>query len=160
MVSSATPFNQVTITDITDSPFVDDDEFYGELFTGPGPAVWNNLGYGLAGVSGDPLPYGTGPLTNGSSGSLVLTNAAPSKPAVLLVSLTGTPVPFLCGTLVPWPPLVIVNAVTSPVGEVPITWASWASALSGGSLFCQWGILDGSAICGVAMSNVLRADIP
>ncbi len=159
-VCSTLPFNRVTLTDVTDSPFVDDDEFYGEMFAGPGPAVWNNLGYGLEGVSGDPLLFGQGPLTDGSSGALVLANAAALAPAVLAVSLSGTELPVLCATLVPWPPLLIQSAVTSSAGEIAVSWGAWSSALSGASLYCQWGILDPAAGCGLSTSNALRADIP
>ena len=38
-VWSSAPFSTVTIIDVTDSPFVDDDEFYGEFFTGLTPAT-------------------------------------------------------------------------------------------------------------------------
>jgi hypothetical protein len=159
-VCSDTPFDRVTLIDVTASPFVDDDEFYGEIYTGPGPAAWTNLGHGLAGVNGDPLLYGTGPLTDGSSGSLVLERAAPASVAVLVVALSGTEIPILCGTLVPWPPLLIATAPTSPSGGIAIGWSNWDATFSGASLFFQFGLLDPSAICGVSISNALRADVP
>jgi hypothetical protein len=159
-VCSNTPFDRVTLTDITPSVFVDDDEYYGEMYTGPGPVVWTNLGYGLAGISGDPLLSGTGPLTAGSSGALDLVNAAPSTPAFLVISGGALPTPLLCGTVVPWPPLVILTVPTDSLGTAQVPWSSWSSTLSGASLYFQYGLLDASAICGVSMSNALRADVP
>ena len=148
------------MVDTTSSPFVDDDEYYGEIYTGPGPNVWTNLGYGLAGAAGDPLLSGTGPLTAGSSGSLNLSHAAPSQIAVLLIAQSEAAVPFLCGTIVPWPPLVTLPIATDPIGAISIPWSAWASGLSGARLVFQYGILDSAAACGLSMSNSLRASVP
>jgi hypothetical protein len=159
-VSCDVPFDRATIIDITDSLFADDDEFFGEFYTGPGPHAWNNLGFTLGGVSGDPLLYGTGPLTEASDGWLVLVNAAPSQPAALFVSLIGTPSPFKGGTLVPVPVLTTFALSTSPGGEIPLGWLAWPGGLSGLSVYFQYGVLDGAAPLGIALSNALRADVP
>lgn len=159
-VSCATAFDRATVVDITDSPFVDDDEFYGEFFTGPGPHAWNNLGYGLQGVSGDPLLFGVGPLTAGSNGWLVLVNAAPLKPARLFVSLAQAAVPFKCGTLVPVPWMTSLLLFTNGAGDISLAWPSWPAGLSTLGLRFQYALPDPAAPCGVAISNALRADVP
>ncbi len=159
-VCSDTPFNRVIMVDITSSPFVDDDEYYGEIYTGPGPNAWTNLGYNLTGAAGDPLLSGTGPLTAGSTGSLNLSHAAPSQIAVLLISQSEAAVPFLCGTIVPWPPLATLVVATDPIGRISIPWSAWAPGLSGARLAFQYAIPDPAAVCGLAMSNALRADVP
>ncbi len=159
-VSSDVPFDRVTVIDVTASPFADDDEFFGEFSTAPVPQAWNNLGFGLAGVSGDPLLFGTGPLAVGSDGALVLVNAAPSRPAMLFISLSGAPTTFKGGKLVPVPVLATLAGFTSPVGEIPIGWAAWPSGIAGVSLYFQYGLSDPAAVKGVALSNALRADVP
>ncbi len=159
-VCSDTTFDRVELVDVTDSPYVDDDEFYGEIYTGPGPHVWNNLGYGLAGVSGDPLLYGTGPLTTGSDGWLLLVHAKASQLALLFILLGGAPTPFKGGTLVPVPVLATLPLATDPPGEIAINWPAWPDGFSGLSLYFQYGLQDAAAVKGVALSNALRADVP
>jgi len=159
-VSSDTPFNRVTLVDITDSPFVDDDEFYGEIYTAPGPHAWNNRGYPLTGSYGDPLLFGTGPLTAGSDGWLVLVNTVPSELAVLFIALGGSPTPFKGGMLVPVPVLTTLPFFTDPIGQVALGWPAWPSGLSGLSVDFQYGMQDVAAVKGIALSNALRADVP
>jgi hypothetical protein len=50
--------------------------------------------------------------------------------------------------------------VTNGTGAIPLAWASWPAALSGASLYLQYAITDGAAVCGVSISNALRADVP
>jgi len=159
-VWSSAPFSTVTIIDVTDSPFVDDDEFYGEIYTAPGPHAWNNRGYPLTGSYGDPLLFGTGPLTAGSDGWLVLVNTVPSELAVLFLSLGGSPTPFKGGMLVPVPVLTTLPFFTDPIGQVPLGWLAWPSGLSGLSVDFQYGMQDVAAVKGIALSNALRADVP
>jgi hypothetical protein len=45
-------------------------------------------------------------------------------------------------------------------GGVPLAWASWPNGLSGASLFFQYAVADGAAVCGTSLSNALRADVP
>ena len=79
---------------------------------------------------------------------------------MLLISLSSTPTPFMCGTLVPVPVLFNPVFATSPAGAVPLSWAAWPAGLSGQSLYFQYGIADTAGPCGVALSNALRADVP
>jgi hypothetical protein len=121
---------------------------------------WTDLGGGLAGVSGIPSLVGTGPLTPASAGTLTLTSAAPSALSSLFVSLSSSPAGFKCGVLVPVPATIQILLFTDGSGGIPLSWPSWPSGLSGASLFFQYAIADGAAICGTSLSNALRADVP
>jgi len=123
-------------------------------------SVWTDLGQGLAGIAGIPILVGTGSLSAGSPGTLVLTGAAPASLAVLFTSLSSSPANFKCGTLVPVPVLLQLALVTNGTGSIPLAWTSWPAALSGTSLYLQYAIMDGAAVCGVSISNALRADAP
>jgi choice-of-anchor C domain-containing protein len=123
-------------------------------------ATWTDLGFALAGQTGAPELAGTGELVAGSAGTLVLTAAAPSAPALLFVALASVPVPFKGGTLLPVPTLLTLPLVTSPVGGIPLGWGAWPAGLSGSSLWFQYGVQDAGAPVGVALSNGLRADVP
>lgn len=124
------------------------------------PAVWHDLGLGLAGSFGPPSLVGTGELVPGSAGSLTLSASAQSAPALLFLSAASTPAPFKGGTLVPVPELLAVPVGTGPIGIVLLPWPSWPSGLSGVSLWFQYAVQDAAAVKGVALSNALRADVP
>ena len=130
------------------------------IFTQGGSGPWTDLGGGLAGVAGVPSLVGTGPLTVGSAGSLTLSSAAPSSTCALFVSIASTPAPFKCGTLVPVPVAIHLTLVTNGAGSLPLAWGSWPSGLSGASLFFQYAIADGAAVCGTSLSNAVRGDVP
>jgi hypothetical protein len=49
---------------------------------------------------------------------------------------------------------------TNGAGAIPLQWPSWPGGLSGVSLYFQYAILDAGAVCGVAFSNALRAEVP
>jgi hypothetical protein len=121
---------------------------------------WTDFGQGLAGAVGIPSLVGTGELTAGSAGTLVLTNAAPLAPAIVFMSLSSTPSNFKCGTLVPVPAALQLLSTTSGAGSIPFSWASWPGGLFGVSLWFQYAIADAAAACGVSISNALRADVP
>jgi len=122
--------------------------------------TWTNLGFSLPGVSGAPLLVGTGPLVAGSPGSLVLSSAKPSAPALLFIALAATPTPFKCGTLVPVPVLTTLAVPTNPVGGISLAWAAWPAGLSGLAIHFQWGVQDAAAVCGASLSNAVRASVP
>jgi hypothetical protein len=124
------------------------------------PATWTDLGFALPGVAGPPQLVGTGELLSGSAGSLALSNAAPSAPALLFIALNAAPTPFKGGLLVPVPALTTLAVSTSPAGTVPLAWAAWPSGLSGLSLCFQYAVKDLAAVQDVALSNALRADVP
>jgi hypothetical protein len=121
---------------------------------------WTDQGGGLAGINGIPVLVGTGPLTTGSPGSLALSSAKPSSLANLFVALNANPTPFKCGTLVPVPANFVVAVFTGPGGGKTLNWPSWPGGLSGQDLYFQYAVADPAAICGVSLSNTLRADVP
>ena len=122
--------------------------------------AWTHLGSGLPGASGIPYLEGTGTLEIGSAGDLSLSNAAPSSRAVLFVATSSAPTPFKCGTLVPVPALTSVLLQTDPGGTLDLAWPSWPAGLSGQSLYMQYAVQNAAAVCGAALSNALRADVP
>jgi hypothetical protein len=78
----------------------------------------------------------------GSTSTLQLTDALPSQPMYLPLSLSSTPVPFKGGTLVPFPTLLIVFLATDGSGE-------FAAPVSGGAgpslhVFMQALVKNGS----------------
>jgi hypothetical protein len=125
-----------------------------------GNSPWTDLGQGLAGVAGIPVLAGMGPLSAGSPGTLALTNAAPASLAVLFTSLSSSPANFKCGTLVPVPVMLQVPLFTNAGGSIPLGWTSWPGSLSGANLYLQYAVADAAAVCGVSISNALRADVP
>jgi hypothetical protein len=137
----------------------DSDDFIA-AWGGCPPSPWTDLGFALPGVAGAPHLAGTGDLAVGSAGALALSDAAPTAQAVLFLSSGSTPAPFKCGTLVPVPVLSSLVLATDPVGELTLAWSSWPAGLSGLSLHFQCAIQDAAAVCGVSLSNALRADVP
>lgn len=122
---------------------------------------FNDLGSGLHGALGIPTLTGTGSLKPGSAGALTLTEAAPSAPAVLLVSLKQAALAVAGGTLVPFPYLVMLPMSTDHEGESALDWSAWPAGVSAGTpLFVQCAVLDGAAPAGIALSNALRVDVP
>jgi len=120
----------------------------------PAPA-WVDLGGGIAGVAGVPQLLGLGPLTPASSGSLELTGSAPFAPALLFLSFIQVAVPFKGGVLEAYPPIMQFLLTTGPAG-LSLPWAVWPDALPPDlSLYFQVALLDGAAIKGVALSNLL-----
>ena len=121
---------------------------------------WTNLGQPLAGAAGPPLLFGKGPLVAGSSGQLVLEQAAPFAPAVLLASASYSPTAFKGGVLVPLPVLLAVTTGTNAQGAVTLPWLACPPGLPDTDLYLQFAIVDASAVAGVALSNAVRADLP
>ncbi|MGQ0551685.1 MAG: TolB family protein [Planctomycetota bacterium] len=121
---------------------------------------FTDLGQALPGLNGVPSLAGMGDLTEGSVGALALIGAAPAALSSLSIALTSTPTPFKCGTLVPVPIAASLFLFTDASGAILLGWSSWPAGLSGLSLYFQYAIQDAAAVCGVSLSNALRADVP
>ncbi|MGQ0551847.1 MAG: FG-GAP repeat domain-containing protein [Planctomycetota bacterium] len=132
----------------------------GPVTVGTSGNAWTDLGFALAGTSGNPLLAGTGTLVPGSAGTLTLSNAAPSALTFMFVSLSSTPVPFKGGTLVPVPIVSTLPIFTSGAGDIPLAWGAWPAGLSGLDLYIQYAIQDAGAVLSVALSNAVRGDNP
>jgi hypothetical protein len=116
---------------------------------------WTSLGFAKPGVLGLPQLVGIGPLTAGSGNQLQLTNAAPSKPAVLFAGFSALMAPFKGGTFVPQPQLMIpMPTNASGAATLPFTWP--AAAPAGIPVFFQSWIPDAAATSGLAASNGLQ----
>jgi PKD repeat protein len=122
--------------------------------------TWTNLASGLPGVAGIPYLAGNGTLETGSDGSVTLDKAAPLAPAILFASVSSTPSPFKCGTLVPVPALTSVSVQIHVDGKFALGWPSWPAGLSGQSIYLQYAVQDATAVCGASLSNALRGDVP
>ena len=118
-------------------------------------ATWSGLGHGKPGPAGLPVLSGSGELVAGSANQLSLTNAASSKPATLVFGLSELDAPFKGGTMVPQP-LLLVQLVSSPAGEVllPFIWPNGVPADL--ALYFQFWIQDPGASFGLSASNGLK----
>ena len=68
--------------------------------------------------------------------------------------------PTFMSTLVPVPISVSLLVATNPSGAIAGGWTSWPGGLSGLTLYWQYAVQDAAAVCGVALSNALRSDVP
>lgn len=132
------------------------DHFDGEIFKivalDGGPAV--DLGLGKTGSNGEiPFFEVCGRLERGASAEFILRRAPANTPAVLVLSLTNTPIQIWGGTLVPIPPTVTLPVATDPSGRVsiPVRGAPGRSTVYG-----QWVMYDAGASFGFGISNALR----
>ena len=124
------------------------------------PLAWTDQGCALAGVSGDPILVGSGPLSDGSANAAHLSNAAPSATAGLFLALAGSAVPFKGGTLKPFPFFSPIFLTTSTSGTINIPFVMPSGLPAGTELWVQWGIQDAAAIAGVALSNAIQGVTP
>ncbi|GJM21686.1 MAG: hypothetical protein DHS20C15_16010 [Planctomycetota bacterium] len=119
---------------------------------------FTDLGFALAGTHGEPQLVGSGTLIPDSKASLELSQALASAPAVLFLAVDPVaPMPFMQGTLAPFPVLAQRAAVTSTAGEVTLTLRVPTGALPDFAFYAQWAIADAGAPSGVAFSNTLQA---
>ncbi|MFT7462560.1 MAG: plastocyanin [Pseudohongiellaceae bacterium] len=121
---------------------------------------WENEGFALAGVSGEPLLIGTGSLQGGTTATIELSNAAPGATVGLFVSFASTPVPFKGGMLCTIP---LASTTIFPIGGsggVTLPAVIPAGIPSGAEIFWQYAIQDGAAVAGVALSNCLLSVFP
>jgi hypothetical protein len=123
---------------------------------------WSNLGFALAGVSGDPVLTGTGTLVAGCPLSLALTNAKASASTLLFIAVGPVSgASFKGGFLAPVPFLATIGLPTSPAGAItlPATMPSGANGF-GLPMTLQFAIADAAAIHGTALSNAIQGIIP
>ena len=122
--------------------------------------AFESLGGGLAGVAGVPALSGAGTLFASTPASLALAQAAPGAPALLLVSVGSSPVPFKGGTLLAFPPLVQLGLVTNGSGGIALPFVTPSGLPAAIDLTLQALVLDAAAVNGVALSNGLSATTP
>ncbi|MFG0319242.1 MAG: hypothetical protein ACF8XB_18370 [Planctomycetota bacterium JB042] len=158
-------FDLQEATDISETGVIVGRGYYGTSW-GPNRGVilaptspWRYLGQFKAGANGAPLLSGSGPLTPGSSGTIRLDDAPAGALALAVISVSSLPTPFQGGTLVPFPPQVVLPLATASDGTrtVPFT---VPTGLSGADVYFQFAVADPTATQGTALSNALRADFP
>jgi len=124
------------------------------------PNAWSAQGGALAGIAGEPLLVGNGPLDAVGGNTVELSQAAPGAPAALFAALSSTPVPFKGGLLLPIPFLTPLLFVTGPAGTLPLGFVLPAGVPAGTELWLQWAIQDAAAPFGVALSNAILGQVP
>ena len=120
---------------------------------------WADLGSALAGTYGDPVLAGGGPLTAGSTTSVLVSNARESTPGLFVVGASALSIPLLGGTLVPAPD-VLLPFTTDAAGTAAFTGYAWPAPAAGKSIWAQAWIIDPAAPQVLAASNAVRADAP
>jgi plastocyanin len=117
---------------------------------------WSNRGFAKGGSLGEPLLYGDGPLTVGSSAQVLMENGPALAPAALFVGLVEGGVPFKGGTLVPVPLLLQLDLVTDASGEIALPFTT-PPGVSGLAIYLQCAMADATATKGVGLSNAAEA---
>ncbi len=122
--------------------------------------AWQDLGQGLAGVSGNPVLSGTGDMSALSTIGLNLSNANPSSSVLLVIGLSELDLPALGGTLVPSIFLILPIGSTDGSGNLNLS-GTWPSGVpSGFKTYYQEFIFDGTAPKGLSGSNGLAGVAP
>jgi len=117
--------------------------------------TWTGLGDGLAGSGGAPVLTGHGSLSAG--GAVTLTMMQSLKPAsyAMIIGLSHAGLPFLGGTLVPSPDLVLPVLSTGADGT-SVLGANWPAGIpSGTHFYFQAWVFDPAGPLGFAASNGL-----
>jgi hypothetical protein len=119
------------------------------------PNPWIDLGFAKPGSNGAPHLVGSGPLTANSTNSITLTNAKANTTATLILGLNVLNVPFMGGTLVP-EPTIIVPLTTNGTGTVNLQ-STWPAGIPAGTAVrFQYWIQDPAATLGLSASNGLQ----
>lgn len=119
------------------------------------PVCQSDLGFGGPGSA--ELSLCGGDLSSGTTAVLRLIVAAPIQPAWLVAGLQNQPIPFVGGTLVPSPTVIVPLGLTDAAGEVAIP------NLPGGGgpvvVYVQAAFADSSLPQGFGLSNALGVQL-
>lgn len=123
-------------------------------------ANWTVLDGGTPGQAGLPSLTGCGPLSPNSAASIELTNAPPSAPVLLWISLTSSPIMAVGGTLhaFPFASQLFFAADADGNFNAPTTWPPGLP--SGTQAWFQFLLADASTPSGISLSNGLLATTP
>jgi hypothetical protein len=125
-----------------------------------GDDAWTNLGGGTTGANGPPLLEMAGPLTPASVIDLDLVDGPPSKLAIILISFSSTPVPYVGGVLHAVPDDALIVVATDAAGEIHGA-GGFPGAPPGTQLWFQVGMQDPSVpIYGKSLSNGVKGTVP
>jgi glucose/arabinose dehydrogenase len=124
------------------------------------PANWDDLGGGVAGIAGEPVLLGAGPLLPGSQSSLSLSSAAPGALSTLVIGVALLGLPFKGGLLVPTPDALFSSLPIGSNGSLNLA-GTWPAGIpSGLSTYYQFWISDAAGPAGFAASNGVRGTTP
>ncbi len=128
--------------------------------TSAGTPLWENLGCGTSGVSGDVYLSLSGDQVAGQSVSLRLRDAAPSAFFLTWLSFSSTPFQALGGDVYAFPFTTQVLAATDAAGmfDASTTWPPGVP--SGTQTYWQSIVQDASSIHGLVLSNAVRGTSP
>ncbi len=122
---------------------------------------WCDLGLATAGVNGDPVLAGSGPLTAGSTATLDLSNAAPLTPTALAIGPARLNLPIVGAILVPNVALGgTIPLGTTASGDFGLNFRWPAGVPSGAAFYFQYFILDAAGPAGFSASNAVSATAP
>ncbi|RKY21295.1 MAG: hypothetical protein DRQ55_04745 [Planctomycetota bacterium] len=117
---------------------------------------WSNLGLAKAGASGLPTLQGAGPLSPDSHNELTLRDARANAIVYLVVGLNALNMPFMGGTLVPAPD-VVLGFTSDSRGSLSVPFPWRAGLPSGLDISYQMWIADDTASFDLASSNGLMS---
>jgi hypothetical protein len=124
------------------------------------PAVWADVGGGLAGAGGEPALAGVGNLLGDDEFTLTLQNGAPLTTTTIVLGFSSLFVPFKGGTLVPDADFLFFGLATDASGGHEIT-ATWpASVASGFTFWVQHWLSDATGPKGFTASNGMSGTTP
>lgn len=148
-------FNVVAQTAITSTS-----SFRGVWMFKPAPGPFQNLGGSLPGTYGAPGLKGSGTLSAGSATTLTIAHGNPNGLAALVIGTQVWNAPFLGGTFVPTPDLVLAGLPLDANGGIALT-APWpANVPSGVQLVFQAWMPDTAAPFGASATNALLVSTP
>lgn len=122
----------------------------------PGGPPICQLDLGFGGPGNGILQVCGADLSAGTSSNLLLFNATPSEPVIIVYSNSSNPSPFATGTLVPVPILGIALGVTDPIGQFGFTILSNGGPLTA---YAQAVYQDLGVPSGIALSNAVQLDV-
>lgn len=132
------------------------DSFFGESVVITLPNNFADLGGSSTGSTGNPVLDGYGWLNPGLTAGVELSNATPSSLGILAYGGAYNPTPLFGGLVGPVPATGFLVFPTDANGEIDFTFTWPLTMPSGASIYAQYGVLDGVAAGGVALSNTLQ----
>ncbi len=120
---------------------------------------WKDLGFGLAGLTGEPLLQVDSSMIPGTPFALSLSNAKPNSFIYNIAGFSLLQLPFEGGTLVPALDVMLFGATDS--SGVQSLQAPFPNGMpTGASAWIQCWLADSSAVAGLAASNAVQGIAP
>ena len=124
------------------------------------PGTWTDNGNDLAGSYGPPALQPSGTANPGTPMTLAASNALENAPAILVIGVAQVNSPLGGGILGPSTDFPIFGLLSSPLGELNLTF-NWPAGLpSGASLYFQYWFQDAGAAQGLAATTTWQLQLP